>query len=172
MKHATYVAVALTLAVTAAILTLIFSADTAQAQYVNAGCAQDISASTRHEDQAKNEGDAGDAAASFLDYQQSAIYRANCADETTGSARKWNQFFEAEDYFFMSVQAISTETWKSDAPDYHQKAHDLANELMNESLPGTLRGLVQELWTATKDPIAAPPDDTPPIKREFLRAGS
>ena len=122
----------------------------AKAQYVTAGCAEKITSSTRGENEANNESEAGDYISAYSDFQREAIYRANCVDETTGRARQWNMFFEAMDYFALSVQASRSESWKDEAPDYHSKAHDLANELLQEPLPSSLQDLVQTLWKDTQ----------------------
>jgi hypothetical protein len=124
---------------------------TAQADYTISGCNERIISTTRGEDKARNEADAGDYASAFLDFQQAAIYRANCADETSGLATQWNRFYEALDYFSMSAWGGHTELWKDQSAEYHAKAHSLANNLLGESLTSDLRPLVQKLWEFTKN---------------------
>ncbi len=121
----------------------------ARAQYITAGCSEMVRSSIRQENEAENESDAGDYVGAYSHYQEAAIYRANCVNETSGRARQWNMFFESMDYFGLSVQAGRSDLWSDQAEDFHAKAHDLANELLGESLPSDLHDLAQTLWRDT-----------------------
>jgi hypothetical protein len=140
-------------AILAILLTMALPPATARAGYEHAGCAQDISGSTKREDEAKNESDANDYPEAYADYQSAAVYRANCADETDGAARQWNRMYEAMDYLFLSFTCDESDVddWKAQSPGYLEKAHTLANDLLNEAhLPRGVRDLAQNIWEHSK----------------------
>jgi len=120
------------------------------ASYIPAGCADDITAPTRQENEAKNEEDAGDFGGAHYDYQHAVIYRANCADETTGRARQWNRLYEGMDYLALAAVNAQSELWKDDVDGNKEKAHQIANDLLGEGITADMRGLTQTLWDVTK----------------------
>ncbi|MFZ1124119.1 MAG: hypothetical protein WAN59_03135 [Candidatus Baltobacteraceae bacterium] len=138
-------------AVAIAITIAISSPSVVHAQYLDASCSQMLDSHTRAENRAYNEMEANDFGSMYADAQSAAEYRADCADSTTGVANQWNRVFEADDYWDLAIAAGSDNSpWADEEEGYREKAHELANELLGERLPPSLREFAQIIWDSTK----------------------
>jgi hypothetical protein len=109
------------------------------AQAARADVCDNAEASFRGENEAVSYGQAGDYDDAFTTFQEFAVIRANCADETSGSESWWHTLWQATDIMGESVEAhLSDDHSDDEATQLWQNASGVLGELAQYDLPPTL----------------------------------